>query len=120
MKIFPFSLSIPLFYFSLFTSIGCNNATSTDSAKTDTIINKAPETQELPRSKFDTADYNIKLNALANGDTTGKWPAKFPYPLPGALLPFNRIIAFYGNMYSKKMGILGELPKTEMLAKLKG
>jgi hypothetical protein len=29
-------------------------------------------------------------------------------------------VAFYGNLYSKKMGILGELPRDEMLAKLKG
>ena len=41
------------------------------------------------------------------------------HPLPGALLPYKRIIAFYGNLYSKRMGILGELPKTEMLNKLK-
>ncbi len=56
--------------------------------------------------------------ALANGDTTGKWPVKGPFPLPGAILPFNRIVAFYGNLYSKRMGILGELPKKEMLKKL--
>jgi hypothetical protein len=29
-------------------------------------------------------------------------------------------VAFYGNLYAKKMGILGELPPKEMLAKLKG
>jgi hypothetical protein len=36
----------------------------------------------------------------------------------GALLPYNRIIAYYGNLYSTRMGILGELPRKEMLAKL--
>jgi hypothetical protein len=56
--------------------------------------------------------------ALANSDTTGRWPAKAPRPLPRAILPYNRIIAFYGNLYSKRMGILGELPKREMLKKL--
>lgn len=56
---------------------------------------------------------------LANNDTTGLWPVKTPYPLAGAVLPFNRIVAFYGNLYSKKMGILGEIPKNEMLKKLK-
>jgi hypothetical protein len=40
------------------------------------------------------------------------------YPNAGALLPFNRIIAYYGNFYSKKMGVLGEYPEKEMLAKL--
>ena len=35
-----------------------------------------------------------------------------------ALLPRHRIIAFYGNPLSKRMGILGELPPAQMLAKL--
>ncbi len=46
------------------------------------------------------------------------WPVKTVYPNAGALLPFNRIIAYYGNLYSKKMGVLGEYPEGEMLAKL--
>jgi hypothetical protein len=45
------------------------------------------------------------------------WP-KGPDPLPGAILPAKRIVAFYGNPLSKRMGILGELPPEEMLAKL--
>jgi len=47
------------------------------------------------------------------------WPVKTAYPKIGALLPFKRIIAYYGNFYSKKMGVLGEYPEKEMLAKLK-
>lgn len=46
------------------------------------------------------------------------WPVKTVYPDAGALLPFNRIVAYYGNLYSTKMGVLGEYPETEMLAKL--
>lgn len=69
---------------------------------------------------IDTADYNLRMLALSNNDTTGRWPVKkIPYPLPGALLPYHRIIAFYGNLYSKRMGVLGELPKEAMLKKLK-
>jgi hypothetical protein len=52
-------------------------------------------------------------------------PAKFPAgwpmgpaPLPGAVLPANRIVAFYGNPHSKRMGILGELEPETMLARL--
>ena len=48
---------------------------------------------------------------------TVPWP-DIPEPAPGALLPSHRIIAFYGNPLSKRMGILGELPPAEMLAKL--
>lgn len=50
----------------------------------------------------------------------GLWPVKTVYPNPGAILPFKRVIAFYGNLYSKKMGVLGEYPEDVMLAKLQG
>jgi hypothetical protein len=46
------------------------------------------------------------------------WPVKSPEPLPGAILPAKRIVAFYGNPLSKRMGILGELAPDSMLAKL--
>ena len=46
------------------------------------------------------------------------WPVDSPTPLSGALLPAKRIVAFYGNPLAKRMGILGELPPDEMLAKL--
>lgn len=46
------------------------------------------------------------------------WPVEGPEPLPGALLPHNRIIAYYGNPLSRRMGILGEYPPEEMLARL--
>ena len=46
------------------------------------------------------------------------WPAAAPYPHGGAILPFERIIAYYGNFYSTRMGILGELPSEEVLAQL--
>ena len=42
-----------------------------------------------------------------------------PAPLPGAVLPARRIVAFYGNPQSERMGILGELPPDQLLAKLR-
>ena len=66
----------------------------------------------------DSVEYENKIAHITNGDTTGKWPVKADYPLDGALLPFKRIVSFYGNLYSKQMGILGELPPSQMLAKL--
>ena len=45
------------------------------------------------------------------------WPVRTAPPLPGSLLPSHRIVAFYGNPLSKKMGILGELPPDQMLAR---
>jgi hypothetical protein len=47
------------------------------------------------------------------------WPVKYPDPLPGSIVPFKRIIAYYGNPLSKRMGVLGEYPKEEMLRRLK-
>ncbi|MCM2339303.1 MAG: hypothetical protein NDI62_02500 [Burkholderiales bacterium] len=46
------------------------------------------------------------------------WPVKAVYPNNGALLPMNRIIAYYGNLYSRKMGVLGEYDESEMLKRL--
>jgi len=46
------------------------------------------------------------------------WPVNGPAPAEGALLPNKRIIAFYGNPLSKRMGILGQIPPDQMLAKL--
>ncbi|HEY0778114.1 MAG TPA: hypothetical protein VGD56_09130 [Gemmatirosa sp.] len=45
------------------------------------------------------------------------WP-KGPSMLAGSLLPNKRIVAFYGNPHSKKMGVLGEYPSDQMLAML--
>jgi len=46
------------------------------------------------------------------------WPPNAVYPNTGALLPFNRIIAYYGNLYSTKMGALGQYAEDEMLRRL--
>lgn len=46
------------------------------------------------------------------------WPVARTYPQAGALLPFNRIVAYYGNFYSKAMGVLGEYPEDVLLDKL--
>ncbi|MBC7828970.1 MAG: hypothetical protein H7122_14570 [Chitinophagaceae bacterium] len=69
---------------------------------------------------LDTVLFNQRLLHITNGDSSGKWPVKSSYPVAGAVLPFKRIIAFYGNLYSKQMGILGELPRKQMLEKLQG
>lgn len=71
--------------------------------------------KEVVSLTTDTLAYNAKNLAIANGDTTGRWPIKGqPYPIAGAILPFKRIVAYYGNLYSKKMGVLGEYPPKEM------
>ncbi|MBC7897065.1 MAG: hypothetical protein H7066_16720 [Cytophagaceae bacterium] len=47
-----------------------------------------------------------------------EWPVKGPAPLPGSILPARRIIAYYGNPRSTRMGILGEIRPDEMLRRL--
>jgi hypothetical protein len=47
-----------------------------------------------------------------------RWPASTVYPNGDAILPFKRILAYYGNFYSKKMGILGEYSEEEVLRRL--
>ncbi len=90
------------------------NANSGNKAASDTTVKITSSVQTI-----DSTDFDARMMKMANGDTTGRWPAKAPRPLNGAIFPYNRVIAFYGNLYSKKMGILGELPKDEMLNKLK-
>jgi len=82
-------------------------------------VKKDIPVKEVDSTVIDTADYNVRMKAIINKDTTGRWDFKTPYPLPGAILPYKRVIAFYGNLFSKRMGVLGALPKNEMLALLK-
>jgi len=63
-------------------------------------------------------EYDRRIAIMVNGDSSGRWPVKTEYPLEGAVLPYKRVVAFYGNLYSKQMGILGELPRAQMLKKL--
>lgn len=83
--------------------------TQSDSTETEAVL-ATNASQEVDSAKY----YEIQ-KYLANGDTTGKWPVKNdPLPINGAILPFNRIIVYYGNLYSKKMGALGEYAPKEM------
>ncbi len=51
-------------------------------------------------------------------DLDSLWPPKMPTPLPGSILPAKRVIAFYGNPLSRRMGILGEFDTEDMLQRL--
>lgn len=109
--------------FSIILLIQCNEPSPAQTAVPgkDTTGLTVKDEPGLPiQETFDTVMYNRLVQALANDDKSGRWPVKgLPYPLPGAILPFHRIVAYYGNLYSTRMGILGELPKAAMLQKLK-
>lgn len=87
-----------------------------------------------PLPTLDKKAYDKKMWELANNgipyasstqimaSTTAKkplWPVRAAYPNAGALLPFNRIVAYYGNFYSTRMGILGEFDEATVLQKLR-
>lgn len=67
------------------------------------------------RSAADSAAI-ASLDRDSVGDT--RWPVRTPAYAPGALLPGHRIIAYYGNPLSRRMGILGELDPEPMLSRL--
>jgi hypothetical protein len=70
-----------------------------------------------PKSRT-RADSISLVNSIRAGINNPAWPVRGPAPLPGSILPAKRIVAFYGNPLSKRMGILGEIPYDQMLAKL--
>ena len=76
------------------------------------------ENDVKPKPVEPSLSYKEKMAHIINGDSSGRWKIGESEPLAGAILPYKRIIAYYGNLYSKNMGILGELPKQEMLDKL--
>jgi hypothetical protein len=106
------------------TFLSCTDAAEQNAALAGTApkgksdVKETPATDSAKATSLDTAAYNRLHAYLANGDSSGRWPVKHEYPLPGAILPFKRVVAYYGNLYSTRMGALGEFPKKEMLAKL--
>ncbi|WP_291132351.1 hypothetical protein [Flavobacterium sp. UBA7682] len=96
-------------------TVGCQQK---QKAQTEISPKKIITPLETVGSIIDTADYDQRMWALNNNGTFENRKNKTPYPLPGAVLPYKRVVAFYGNLYCKRMGILGELPKDQMLNKL--
>ena len=76
----------------------------------------APRVELGPgRTRRDAISYNAAIRAGRKAMET--WPTG-PAPLAGALLPGHRIVAYYGNPNSRKMGVLGEYPEQQMLSML--
>jgi len=115
-----------------------------NSANADSVRQEAgDQPDEPPPPALDREAYDRKLRQLAHlpdapvifaedpvvaitpvtdaeSETSRLWPVKAAYPNYGAILPFKRVVAYYGNFYAKGMGVLGEYPEgvmLEMLAK---
>ena len=94
-----------------------------------------PQVLKSEPPQLDKADYDARMLALAHvkiatstlasstprvaSTTVRRWPVKSVYPNAGAILPFKRVVAYYGNFYSKGMGVLGQYPTDQMLKMLK-
>ena len=104
--------------------VAVTDTIGTPAARTDTALVKdtiatakaAITVPAVPgRSKKDSL---ALVAAIRAGMKETRWPVNTPPPLPGSILPSRRIVAYYGNPLSKRMGILGELPPDQMLARL--
>ncbi len=121
--------------FSLLAVAGCANDKHSDlsAAKTEKKADPAPPPPPpaavlTPRTtviksapRAEVTQPKIRYNAGEDPEFAKQkgWPVKSPPPLAGAILPNKRIVAYYGNPQSKRMGALGEYPKDEMLRRLK-
>jgi hypothetical protein len=136
------SLVIP--YLLILCLAGCSNEKhdGPPAAKSARIATAAPAAPFVPQSsatpaaapfaasstavrsapRAEVAAPKVKYNAGEDPEyaTRCGWPVQSPPPLPGSILPQKRIVAYYGNPQSKRMGALGEFPKDEMLRRLKG
>jgi hypothetical protein len=97
-------------------------APTTDSATTSATVASSGDTarkitaQLVPGRK--KTDMSSLIAAIRQGEKKAAvWP-KGPAGAPGALLPGKRIVAYYGNPHSKKMGVIGEYPEQQMLGML--
>lgn len=88
-------------------------------AQTAQTKQPSPTPTKPPQAEhaYPTGGTSAAARALA-GRPAPTWPVPGPPPLPGSILPAKRIVAYYGNPYSKRMGVLGEYPKDEMLRRL--
>jgi len=81
----------------------------------------APDTTDPGRTDTASAGATVPRRTralrLAPADSA-RWPVKGPAQLPGSLLPGTRIVAYYGNPRSSRMGILGRIPPDSMLPRL--
>lgn len=87
------------------------DSAAADSAATDSVTPTGPAPAPAPA---------VRYNAGEDPDFARRegWPVDGPATLPGSILPDRRIVCYYGNPNSTRMGALGEFPKDEMLRRL--
>lgn len=97
---------------SLTTLPGCGSRSGTDSENPTAVADTVAKPVVV-----DTMQ--LKREAMRRDSLKADSIVKKSGQLPGAILPGKRIVAFYGNIRAKGMGILGREPKEQMLAKFR-
>ena len=89
---------------------------SAGDAPVDMTVDQSSSQPALPEPAVAPGKYR----AVESPEYAAKmgWPVKGPEPLAGAILPEKRIVCYYGNPNSTRMGALGQYPQEEMLKRL--
>jgi hypothetical protein len=93
---------------------GSRAEASSEATRADTVAPKSP--------KAARADSIARARAKMHADSLAaialQTDSAATRRLPGSLLPGCRVVAYYGNPMSRRMGILGEIKPDSMLARL--
>jgi hypothetical protein len=94
------------------------DSSKTDTTKADSATPDSAKAGKVPKANAKPVPPVKKNPFPLSPRDSARWPVPGPPPLPGAILPEHRIVAYYGNPLSRRMGILGELDPEEMLPRL--
>jgi hypothetical protein len=92
-------------------------ATSPDTARSAAAHPSGPRSAKAARADS-IARVRAKLHADSLAAIALQTDSAATHRLPGSLFPGCRVVAYYGNPMSKRMGILGEIKPDSMLARL--
>ena len=92
-------------------------ATSADTARSAAARPAGPKSAKAARADS-IARVRAKLHADSLAAIALQTDSAATHRLPGSLFPGCRVVAYYGNPMSKRMGILGEIKPDSMLARL--
>jgi len=92
-------------------------ATSADTARSAAAHPAGPKSAKAARADS-IARVRAKLHADSLAAIALQTDSAATHRLPGSLFPGCRVVAYYGNPMSKRMGILGEIKPDSMLARL--
>ena len=96
-----------------------------DSLRTDSLRASSPGTDSLAHRFAGTDSLGTGSAGASSPDSKPTrasrprfLPDSLPDVAPGSLFPGCRVVSYYGNPLSRRMGILGELKPDEMMARL--